>query len=72
MFTLYGDDGFVYFGSHMESFGRSGEVHAGDVIGTVGNSGNAAGTAPHLHFQVRPSGSAETANPYPVLLRACG
>ena len=39
--TLYGDDGATYIGSHMDSFGASGRVAAGTVIGTVGDSGNA-------------------------------
>ena len=43
-----------YF-AHLESFAvsRGQKVRAGQKIGTVGTSGNAAGTPPHLHYSVR-------------------
>ncbi|MGI9529777.1 MAG: M23 family metallopeptidase [Acidimicrobiia bacterium] len=41
------------------------EVRAGDVIGYVGDSGNAENTQPHTHFEVKKDG--EKINPYPFL-----
>lgn len=65
-FTLYGDDGVEYLGSHMSDFGKSGRINPGDVIGFVGNTGNAVGTRPHLHFGMYLSDV--VINPYPTLI----
>jgi murein DD-endopeptidase MepM/ murein hydrolase activator NlpD len=66
-FRLMGNDGATYIGTHMDKFGRDGNVNAGDVIGYVGNSGNALGTAPHLHFGIYYKGT--PVNPYPTLVK---
>lgn len=69
-FELRGDDGHVYIGTHLDSFGEAGRVVAGAVLGTVGDSGNARGSDPHLHFEIHPN-DGPPANPYPVLVEAC-
>ena len=69
-YYLDGDDGNEYFGAHLDSFGASGRVAQGTVVGRVGNTGDAASTAPHLHFEIHPGGSGYE-NPYPTLTRYC-
>lgn len=68
-FRLYGDDGVTYIGTHMDAFGRSGRVEAGQVIGAVGDTGNARGGPPHLHFEMHP-GDGAAVNPFPTLEKA--
>lgn len=65
-FSLDGADGIRYIGSHMDAFGKEGKVNAGEVIGYVGNTGNAVGTSPHLHFGMYYRGT--PVNPYPTLV----
>ena len=49
--------------------GPDSTVDAGDLIGYLGDSGNAETTPPHLHFELRtPEG--ETIDPYPSLQAA--
>jgi murein DD-endopeptidase MepM/ murein hydrolase activator NlpD len=51
-FTVIGDDGVRYYGSHLQTLRvKPGQrVNAGTVVGSVGNTGSARGTATHLHF----------------------
>jgi len=44
------------------------EVRTGDLLGYVGNTGNAKYTPPHLHFGVNDND--EMVNPYPILTKA--
>jgi peptidoglycan hydrolase CwlO-like protein len=51
---VYGAAGWVY-NAHLDSFGKLGTVSTGDVIGYVGNTGNAQGGAYHNHFEWHPN-----------------
>lgn len=57
-FTLVGDDGVRYYGSHLASIepamAAGTRLEQGDLIGLVGDTGNAAGTGCHLHFGISP------------------
>jgi murein DD-endopeptidase MepM/ murein hydrolase activator NlpD len=44
------------------------EVASGDLLGFVGNTGNAITTPPHLHFGINQND--DMIDPYPVLTRA--
>ena len=54
--SIIGDDGVRYYGSHLSSVVASIQpgvvVKAGRVLGKIGSSGSARGTAPHLHFGI--------------------
>lgn len=58
-----------YYYAHLEDWfpglGSGDVVQAGDEIGSVGDSGNARGTPPHLHFGIY--GQDGPRNPLPLL-----
>jgi murein DD-endopeptidase MepM/ murein hydrolase activator NlpD len=69
--SLQGDDGNLYYYFHLSAFeGEARHVAQGDVIGYVGNTGDAQYTAPHTHFEVHPGGDAAV-NPYPSVRPVC-
>ena len=66
------DNGDAFFYAHLSSFStvaRTGaRVQAGDVLGFVGNTGDAEPTPPHLHFEVHPGGlNQDAVNPTPIV-----
>jgi murein DD-endopeptidase MepM/ murein hydrolase activator NlpD len=59
--------------AHLNDYvggGRS--VARGEVVGHVGNTGDAAGGPTHVHFEIRLGGPNGTKiNPYPTLAAHC-
>lgn len=76
--TIYvrtSDGATVHYYAHLDSYAVSEQqrVRQGDVIAAVGNTGSAAGSAPHLHFEIKAMQPGErwwqgaNVNPYPLL-----
>lgn len=64
-------DGTQYYYAHMttitDGLAEGSKVAAGQLVGTVGNSGDARYGATHVHFEIHPGGGSAT-NPYPHLV----
>jgi murein DD-endopeptidase MepM/ murein hydrolase activator NlpD len=71
------DETLVYYYAHLDGYASGlaeGQwLRAGDLVGTVGSTGNASADAPHLHFAVMALGperrwwEGTPVNPYPLL-----
>jgi murein DD-endopeptidase MepM/ murein hydrolase activator NlpD len=63
-------DGTYYYMAHLNSFhpdlASGAAVKQGQIVGYNGDSGNARGGAPHVHFEVHPRGGAAV-SPKPIL-----
>ena len=77
--AIIGDDGVRYYGSHLSAIADGimpgVRVTAGQLLGLVGNTGNARGKDTHLHFGIsRPSNPDDwkarrgQVDPFPFLL----
>jgi len=74
--SLGGNQAYVHsaggtytFYAHLQSYnGSSRSVSAGELIGFIGDTGNATGT-PHLHFEYHPNGT--LVNPTPFVSAVC-
>jgi murein DD-endopeptidase MepM/ murein hydrolase activator NlpD len=66
------ENGTSFYYAHLDRWAaglyEGMEVRGGDLLGYVGNTGNAKYTPSHLHFGVNEND--EMVNPYPILTRA--
>jgi murein DD-endopeptidase MepM/ murein hydrolase activator NlpD len=66
------ENGASFYYAHLDRWApglyEGMEVQSGDLLGFVGNTGNAKNTPSHLHFAVNESD--DMVNPYPLLTHA--
>lgn len=65
---VYGPGGDWTYYAHLSSYGATGSVAVGTVIGHVGSTGDT--NVNHLHFEYHPGGGAAV-DPYQALLAVC-
>lgn len=66
---ILGSGAQVHYFAHLERFGpleERGWIARGEVVGYVGDSGNAKGTPPHLHYGIYEL-PGRAINPFPLL-----
>lgn len=67
---LFTEDGTYFYYAHLsalpDGFVNGMTVETGDIVGYIGDSGNAKGGSPHLHLGVYPKGGGPT-DPKPLL-----
>ncbi len=72
--SVVGPGGYRHYFAHLESWAGLDDgdyVRPGDVLGYVGNSGNAKGGPTHLHYAIYDLGG-RAIDPHPLLRRGEG
>jgi murein DD-endopeptidase MepM/ murein hydrolase activator NlpD len=65
--SVYGKYGYAY-DAHLSRVGTLGDVRAGDIVGYVGQTGDATG--PHVHFEWHPD-NGDAVDPHEYLVLVC-